>query len=78
MALIRPSFDDLYRRLVCAAKRYHSIPRSPHNIDALADAHWELHLARRDMSDERARLEALGEIYTSDDRLWLDRLGIFV
>lgn len=76
--MIPPSFDVLYRRLVCAAKRYHSIPRSPHNLDALADAHWELHLARRDMSAERARLEALGEIYTAGDRVWLDRLGIGV
>ncbi len=74
--MIPPSFDVLYRRLTGAAERYHSIRRSPHDLYALADAHWELHLARRDVAAERARLEGLGEIYTADDRAWLDRLGI--
>lgn len=74
--MIPRSFDVLYRRLAGASARYNSIPRAPQNLDALADAHWELHLARRDMAAERARLEAFGEIYTADDRAWLDRLGI--
>lgn len=70
------SFDALYRRLAGAAARYCCLERSPDNLGALADAHWELHLARRDIATERARLQMLGTIYTADDRSWLDRLGI--
>lgn len=74
--MIPQSFDIAYQRLACAAERYDSVHRSPDNLAALADAHWELHLARREMAAERARLEAVGSIYTEDDRSWLDRLGI--
>lgn len=70
------SFDLAYRRLAGAAERYSSIERSPENLDTLARAHWELHLARREIAAERARLESIGAIYTADDRSWLDRLGI--
>ena len=74
--MIPRSFDVAYRRLAGAALRYNAVPRSPDNLDALAEAHWELHLARREIAAERARLEAIGAIYTTDDRSWLDRLGI--
>ena len=74
--MIPRSFDVAYRRLAGAAERYNSVQRSPDNLDALADAHWELHLARRAMASERARLESIGSIYTSDDRSWLDGVGI--
>ena len=70
------SFDALYRRLAGAASRYNSVERSPDNLRALADAHWELHLARREIAAERDRLQMIGAIYTADDRSWLDRLGI--
>jgi len=76
--VILRSFDLMYQRLAGAAARYHSVERSPHNLDALAEAHWELHLARREIAAERARLEAIGAIYTTDDRSWLDRFGIDV
>ena len=75
-SMIPRSFDVAYRRLAGAAERYNSVQRSPDHLDALADAHWELHLARREMATERARLESIGTIYTTDDRSWLDRLGI--
>lgn len=74
--MIPRSFDVLYQRLAGAAARYHAVQRSPESLDALADAHWALHLARKEMAAERARLEALGAIYTGEDRSWLDRLGI--
>lgn len=74
--MIPRSFDVAYQRLAGATERYNSVQRSPENLDALADAHWELHLARREMSAERARLEDVGAIYTADDRSWLDRVGI--
>ncbi len=74
--MIPRSFEVAYQRLAGAAERYNSMHRSPDNLDALADAHWELHLARREMAAERARLEGVGAIYTADDRLWLDGLGI--
>jgi hypothetical protein len=70
------SFDVAYQRLAGAAERYHAVQRSPDDLDALAEAHWELHLARREIAAERARLEAIGAIYTTDDRSWLDRVGI--
>lgn len=76
--MIPPSFDVVYLRLAGAAQRYDAVHRSPDNLDALANAHWELHLARREMATERARLEAAGAIYTSDDRSWLDQNGIDV
>lgn len=74
--VIPQSFHVTYQRLAEASKRYTSVKRSPANLDVLADAHWALHLARRDMALERARLEAAGAIYTLDDRVWLDGLGI--
>lgn len=74
--MIPRSFDLAYQRLAGAAARYNAVQRSPDDLDALADAHWELHLARREIAAERARLEAIGAIYTADDRSWLDRLGI--
>ncbi len=74
--MIPRSFDVAYQRLAGAALRYHAVPRSPDNLDALAEARWELHLARQEIAAERARLEAIGAIYTIDDRSWLDRVGI--
>lgn len=74
--MMPPSFDVAYRRLTGAAERYDTVERSPDNLDSLADAHWELHLARKEMAAERARLETAGAIYTAHDRSWLDRLGI--
>ena len=74
--MIPRSFDVLYEQLASAARRYDSVHRSPDNLDALAQAHWELHLARREMAAERARLEEIGAIYTATDRSWLDGLGI--
>ena len=75
-SVISRSFDVAYRRLAGAAERYNAVERSPENLDALADAHWELHVARREMAAERARLESIGAIYTDADRSWLDRHGI--
>ena len=74
--MIPRSFDVLYRRLEGAARRYHSVERSPDHLTALAEAHWELHLAREAVAEERARLESVGAIYTVGDRHWLDRVGI--
>lgn len=74
--MMPPSFDVAYRRLAGAAQRYNTVVRSPDNLDALAQAHWELHLARKEMAAERARLETAGGIHTAEDRSWLDRLGI--
>ncbi len=74
--MITRSFDILYQQLTVAAHRYHSVERSPDRVAALADARWELHLARQAIADERARLEAGGFIYTAVDRRWLDGLGI--
>ncbi len=74
--MIAASFDTLYRRLVTAVERYHSVDRSTETVELLAEAHWELHLARRAIAEERERLESLGAIYTRDDRRWLDGVGI--
>ena len=74
--MIPQSFDVAYQRLAGAALRYHAVSRSPDDLDTLAEAHWELHLARREIAAERARLEAIGAVYTSDDRSWLDLVGI--
>ena len=74
--MIAPSFDTLYLRLARAARRYHAIHRSPDEVVALAEAHWELHLARKAIAAERSRLEAVGAVYTSGDRRWLDGVGI--
>lgn len=74
--MIPRSFDAAYQRLAGAAERYNSVHRSPDNLETLARAHWELHVARREMAAERARLEAVGAVYTADDRSWLDGLGI--
>jgi hypothetical protein len=74
--VIPRSFTVLYQNLAGAARRYHSVERSPDHVSALAEAHWELHLARRAVAEERSRLESIGAIYTVGDRYWLDRLGI--
>ena len=74
--MIPRSFDVAYQHLAGAALRYNAVSRSPDNLDSLAEAHWELHLARREIAAERSRLEAIGAIYTTADRSWLERLGI--
>ena len=74
--MIPESFESLYRRLAGAAERYHSVEHCRDEVTILADAHRELHRARRAIAEERSRLETVGAIYTPGDRRWLDGVGI--
>ena len=51
--MITKAFDRAFARLVRAFKRHQDAPRSPEQISILADARWELHLARDAVAAER-------------------------
>jgi len=62
------AFENAYVRLVRAFKRHQDVPRSVDDVVAIADARWELHVARDAMAIQRRLVHSA--IRDSPPRVW--------
>ena len=56
--MVSKAFDQAFRRLIGAFKRYQDVPRSPDNVPAIGAARWNLETARVSITRERRSVES--------------------
>ena len=59
-AVLTAAFDRLFERLVRVFVHYHDVHRSPSNVPEIADARWDLELARAAIAVERDVITSRG------------------
>ena len=62
--MLNPRFDELLAELLQAFVAYSQIPRRPDTVAKLAHGRWYLEAVRKDIAEERERLERSGLINT--------------
>ena len=73
--MLNRGFDQAFRRLVGAFKRYQDVPRSTENVAEIGAARWRLEKARNSMAAHRAYISSqrppapILKIAISDDEL---------
>ena len=59
-SVLTAAFDRLFERLVRVFVHYHEVHRSPSNVPEIADARWDLELARAAIAVEREAIANRG------------------